>query len=60
LPAGPFGTLAQFHLVAARHQDRQELKDLGTYGFIQGTSGFIIGTAGSGDKNLEDYGYQME
>ena len=60
LPAGPFGGKADFHLIAARHQDSQALKDLGTYGFIHGATGFIIGTAGPGEKNLEDYGYHME
>lgn len=33
---------------------------LGTYGFIQGATGFIIGALDAGEKNLEDYGYQME
>lgn len=60
LPPGPFGGQANIHLIAASQKDNQALKDLGTYGFIQGATGFIIGTAGSGDKNLEDYGYQME
>jgi len=60
LPAGPFGGLADFHLVAADENDRSALKDLGTYGFIQGATGFIVGTAGNHAKNLEDYGYQME
>jgi hypothetical protein len=60
LPAGPFGGKADFHLIAARQQDSQALKDLGTYGFIHDPQGFIIGTASPGDKNLEDYGYRME
>jgi len=60
LPAGPFGDLAHFQLIAARQQDSEALKDLGTYGFIHGATGFIIGTASTGAKNLEDYGYQME
>lgn len=60
LPSGPFGGQAHFHLVAADKQDSRALKDLGTYGFIQGATGFIIGTLAAGEKNLEDYGYQME
>ena len=60
LPSGPFGTEANFHLAASTREDGQALKDLGTYGFIQGATGFIIGTAGPGERNLEDYGYQME
>jgi hypothetical protein len=60
LPKGPFGSYPCFHLVAANKQDSSALKSLGTYGFIQGATGFIIGTLDSGEKNLEDYGYQME
>ncbi len=60
LQNGPFGSRPHFHLVAADRGDSHVLKDLGTYGFIQGASGFIIGTLDSGEKNLEDYGYQME
>ena len=60
LPAGPFGGRASFQLVAADETDRNALKTLGTYGFIQGATGFIVGTSSAGDKNLEDYGYQME
>lgn len=60
LPAGPFHGKPDFQLVAAKSQDSQALKDLGTYGFIQGATGFIIGTIQPGKNNLEDYGYQME
>jgi hypothetical protein len=60
LRAGPLGSPARFELVAATEQDRQSLKGLGTYGFIQGATGFVVGAAGPGDKNLEDYGYLLE
>jgi len=60
LPRGPFGGTPHFHLVAADKQDSRALKDLGTYGFIQGATGFIIGTLDSNEKSLEEYGYQME
>ena len=60
LQSGPFGGHPHFHLVAADKQDSHALKSLGTYGFIQSATGFIIGTLGTGGKNLEDYGYQME
>jgi hypothetical protein len=60
LQNGPFGSRPRFHLVAANKEDSHILKDLGTYGFIQGASGFIIGVLDSGEKNFEDYGYQME
>jgi hypothetical protein len=57
----PFGrTPARFILAAATEQDRQELRGLGTYGFIKNPTGFIIGAVGPGDKNLEGFGYLME
>ncbi len=59
-PGGPFGGQPRFHLVAADRQDSHALKDLGTYGFIQSATGYLIGTLDSGEKNLEDFGYQME
>jgi nitroreductase len=59
--AGPFGhTPARFILAAATEQDRQELRGLGTYGFIKNPTGFIIGAVGPGDRNLEGFGYLME
>lgn len=60
LPNGPFGSRPSFFLVAADREDSHALKDLGTYGFIRGATGFIIGITDTGEKNLEDYGYQME
>jgi hypothetical protein len=60
LSTGPFGGQASFHLLAASQQDSRALNDLGTYGFIQGATGYIIGATNPGNKNLEDYGYQME
>jgi nitroreductase len=59
--AGPFGpTPSRFILAAATQQNRQELRGLGTYGFIKGPTGFIIGAMGPGDKNLEGFGYLLE
>ncbi len=60
LRAGPLGASLRFELAAATEQDRQSLRGLGTYGFIKGAAGFIVGAAGSGDRNLEDYGYVLE
>lgn len=60
LQNGPFGNRPRFHLVTADQGDSHALRDLGTYGFIQGAMGFIIGTLDSGEKNIEDYGYLME
>jgi nitroreductase len=60
LHTGPLGTPLRFMLFAAAEGDRQSLRGLGTYGFIRGATGFITGAVGPGDKNLEDFGYQME
>lgn len=60
LPPGPFGSTPRFKLAAATEADRQSLRGLGTYGFIQGATGFIIGAMPPAPKNLEDFGYQME
>jgi nitroreductase len=56
----PFGTPMRFVLAASDPDDQQALKDLGTYGFIRDASAYFIGALPPGDKNLEDYGYQME
>jgi hypothetical protein len=60
LRTGPLGTATRFELAATTEGDSVALKNLGTYGFIKGATGFIIGAMGVGDKNLEDFGYQME
>jgi hypothetical protein len=60
LRAVPLGTPLRFKLLAATESDRRALRGLGTYGFIRGATGFIAGAAGRGEKNLEDFGYQME
>jgi nitroreductase len=60
LRTGPFSTPLRFKLLAATESERRALRGLGTYGFIRGATGFIAGAAGGGDKNLEDFGYQME
>jgi hypothetical protein len=60
LPPGPFGSKPRFKLVAATEAERQSLRGLGTYGFIQGATGFIIGAIAPASHNLEDFGYQME
>ena len=60
LDTGPLGTALRFKLIAATESDRRALRGLGTYGFIRGATGFMVGTACPGEKNLEDFGYQME
>jgi hypothetical protein len=58
--AGPFGHRPRFKLVTATKEDRNALKNLGTYGFIRGATGFIIGAIKNPEQELEDFGYLME
>ena len=60
LQAGPLGAPLRFKLLAASGSDRRALRGLGTYGFIRGATAFIAGAVGRGEKNLEDFGYQLE
>jgi hypothetical protein len=60
LPPGPFGSRPRFELAAAVEGDGQELRGLGTYGFIKNPSGFIMGAMTSSDHDHEDFGYLME
>ena len=57
---GPFGTRVRFKLTAATAAEKNDLKNLGTYGVIKNSPGFIIGTVKGGPNNLEDFGYAME
>lgn len=57
---GIWGDKVRFKTVAARAGDSEELRGLGTYGFIRGASGFIVGAVDKRTSNLEDYGYLME
>jgi len=57
---GPFGNRVRFELIDLAIRERDEIKTLGTYGFIQGASLFIVGAVAKGDRAMEDYGYCME
>jgi len=57
---GPFGNRVRFELIDLAIKDRDEIKTLGTYGFIKGASMFIVGAVAKGDRAMEDYGYGME
>jgi hypothetical protein len=60
LGSGPFGGRARFELIAAEEDDRKDLRQLGTYGFIKGATGFLVGATQDGEQKLEDFGWQME
>jgi hypothetical protein len=57
---GPFGNRVRFELIELAGKERDEIKTLGTYGFIKGASMFIVGAVVKGDRAMEDYGYCME
>jgi len=56
LGSGPFGGKARFELIAAEEDDRKDLRQLGTYGFIKGATGFLVGATQDGEEKLEDFG----
>jgi hypothetical protein len=60
LPAGPFGNIPRFELIAALEEDRRIIRGLSTYGFIRGATGFIIGATVPAEKFLEDFGFLLE
>lgn len=57
---GPFGSDVRFVIINATDYDQAGLKELGTYGMINGPRIFIAGTVKSGKKAMEDFGYCME
>jgi nitroreductase len=60
LISGPLGSPIRFMLTVASGNESNELKGLGTYGFIRKPAGFILGASGEEKYNLEDFGYGME
>ena len=57
---GPFGNRVRFELIDLGQNEQDEVKTLGTYGFIKGASTFIVGAVIKGNLAMEDYGYCME
>ena len=57
---GPFGNRVRFELIDLAGKEEDEIKTLGTYGFIKGASIFIVGAVAKGGRAMEDYGYCME
>jgi nitroreductase len=57
---GPFGTKVRFHLVAAARADGDELKNLGSYGFIRNPAGFVVGATAASGAHPADFGFLME
>ena len=57
---GPFGNRTRFELLDFTELDKNEIKTLGTYGFIKGANLFIVGAIVPSGKAMEDYGYCLE
>ena len=57
---GPFGNKVRFELIDFAGKEHEEIKTLGTYGFIRGARTFIVGAVIKGSLAMEDYGYCME
>jgi nitroreductase len=57
---GPFGSEARMKLITSGEGDADELRGLGTYGFIKNAPAFVAGAVGDSRRALEDYGYRME
>jgi nitroreductase len=57
---GPFENRVRFALIDLSGKERDEIKTLGTYGFIKGAGMFIVGAVAKGNWAMEDYGYCME
>ncbi|MDD5675811.1 MAG: nitroreductase family protein [Chitinivibrionales bacterium] len=57
---GPLGCKVRFELVEIAENQKDQLKELGTYGMIKGASVFIAGAVTKGPRAMEDFGYCME
>ncbi|NQS91499.1 MAG: nitroreductase family protein [Chloroflexi bacterium] len=60
LQEGPFSNRIRIKIVSAQDNDGQQIRGLGTYGFIKNPTGFIIGSTGDAPGSLEDFGYLFE
>lgn len=60
LNRGPFNNRVRMELLDLGRLDRQELKPLGTYGFIKGARYYILAAVRETEKALEDLGYCLE
>ncbi|MBN2077327.1 MAG: nitroreductase family protein [Spirochaetes bacterium] len=57
---GPFGNEARMKLITSGEGDADELRGLGTYGFLKNAPAFLAGAVVDSRRALEDYGYLME
>ncbi len=57
---GPMGGRQRFRLLAAAEGSSEELRGLGTYGFIRNPAGFVVGALEQTPGGLVDFGFVME
>ena len=57
---GPFGDEVRFTLIDFSEMERNEIRSLGTYGFISGAKLFIVGAVKDDVRAMEDLGYCFE
>jgi len=57
---GPFGNPMRFELLDLTEMEREEVKELGTYGVIKNAKIYIVGAVENGPGAMEDFGYCME
>ena len=57
---GLFGTRMRFKILDLSHSEREELKTLGTYGFIKGATLFLAAAVSPGPMDMVDFGHAME
>lgn len=57
---GPLGGQLRLRLLAATADSSEELRGLGTYGFIRNPAGFVAGAMEQSPGDLEDFGFVME
>ncbi|MFO7952702.1 MAG: nitroreductase family protein [Bacillota bacterium] len=57
---GPFGITPRFKMLDLEPLDKNELRGLGTYGFIKGAHLYILGAVKDAPGAMEDLGYCLE
>jgi len=58
--AGPFDNQIRIEIISSTQENKDDLKKLGTYGFIKNPSGFIIIAAKDLPGSMVDVGYLVE
>ena len=57
---GPFGNEVRFAMIELTEAERNEIKSLGTYGFIGGAKMYVVSAVKGSTGAMEDLGYCFE